>query len=91
MKFSNYDSANMFVNSSSLYPLSYNEDPVYLDLITKILLSELKCKWEGRSAPNMKQLHRCFGERRNIPEERTHSQVLRFNEGIAFRVELAMT
>jgi len=39
----------------------------------------------------MKQLHRCFEERCNIPEERTRSQVLRFNEGIAFRAELAMT
>jgi len=28
----------------------------------------LKCKWEDRSTPNMKQLHRCFGERCNIPE-----------------------
>jgi len=40
MKFPNYDSANMFVNSGRLYPLSHNENPVYLDLITKILLSD---------------------------------------------------
>jgi hypothetical protein len=51
----------------------------------------LSVNGEGRSTPNTKQLHYYFGERCNIPEERTRSQVLRFNEGIAFRVELAMT